>query len=95
MVGTLSISLQCICSVPAQYTTLFPQCDGLNGADSGCATDLSKMLSSDSGGLRGSRSDDLRMGGRKGKAVMCSKVLRADLRLPSRTAGSSRGPAVR
>ena len=26
MVGTLSMSLQCICSVPAWYTTLCPQC---------------------------------------------------------------------
>ena len=42
--------------------------DGSNGADSGCTTDSSKMLSLDSGGLRGLRSDDLRMGGRKGKA---------------------------
>ena len=42
--------------------------DGSNGADSGCATDLNKTLGSDSGGLRGLRSDDLRMGGRKGKA---------------------------
>ena len=25
-VSTLSMSLQCICSVPAQYTTLCPQC---------------------------------------------------------------------
>jgi len=29
MVGTLSMSLQCICSVPAQYTTPCPQCLGL------------------------------------------------------------------
>ena len=42
--------------------------DGSDGADSGCATDLNKTLGSDSGGLMGSRSDDLRMGGRKGKA---------------------------
>ena len=42
--------------------------DGSDGADSGCATGLSKTLGLDSGGLRGSRSDDLRMGGRKGKA---------------------------
>ena len=28
-------------------------------------------------------------------AVMCSKVLGADLGLPSRTVGSSKGPAVR
>jgi len=26
MVGTLSMSLQCICSIPAQYTTPCPQC---------------------------------------------------------------------
>ena len=42
--------------------------DGSNSADSGCATGLNDTLGSDSGGLRGSRNDDLRMGGRKGKA---------------------------
>ena len=41
---------------------------GSNGADSGRATDLGKTLGSDSRGLRGSRGDDLRMRGRKGKA---------------------------
>ena len=30
-----------------------------------------------------------------GEPLMCSKVLGADLGLPSRTTGSSRGPAVR
>ena len=33
MVGTLSMSLQCICSVPARYTTLCPQWDGKNVGD--------------------------------------------------------------
>ena len=42
--------------------------DGSDSADSGCATDLGKTLGSDSRGLRGSRGDDLRMRGRKGKA---------------------------
>ena len=42
--------------------------DGSDDADSGCAMDLGKALGSDSGGLMGSRSDDLRMGGREGKA---------------------------
>ena len=41
---------------------------GSNGADSGCVMGLNKTLSSDSGGLRDLRSNDLRMGGRKGKA---------------------------
>ena len=42
--------------------------DGSDSADSGCVTGLNKTLGSDSGGLRDSRSDDLRMRGRKGKA---------------------------
>ena len=41
--------------------------DGLDSVDSGCAMGLNKTLGSDSGGLRGLRSDGLRMGGRKGK----------------------------
>ena len=42
--------------------------DGLNSADSGCATDLDDTLSLDSGRLRDSRSGVLRLGGRRGKA---------------------------
>ena len=41
---------------------------GSNGVDSECTMDLGETLGSDSRGLRGSRSDDLRMRGRKGKA---------------------------
>ena len=54
--------------------------DGSDSADSGCATGLNKTLSSDSGGLRGSRGDDLRMGGRKGKADSHSLLTRGRYR---------------
>ena len=53
---------------------------GSNGADSECATDLNKTLSSDSGGLRDSRSNGLRMGGRKGKADSHSLLTRGRYR---------------
>jgi len=33
IVGTLSMSLQCICSVPAQYTTPCPQCHAVGNAN--------------------------------------------------------------
>ena len=42
--------------------------DGSDSADLGCMMGLNKTLGSDLEGLRGSRSNDLRMGGRKGKA---------------------------
>ena len=45
---------------------------GSDGADSRCATCLDEMLGSDSGRLRGSRSNDLRMRGRKGKVNLHS-----------------------
>ena len=51
-----------------------------NGADSECATDLGETLGSDSRGLRGSRSDDFRMGGRKGKADSHSLLTRGRYR---------------
>ena len=53
-----------------------PSDGGSNGADSECATDLGETLGSDSRGLRGSRSDDLRMRGRRGKADSHSLLTR-------------------
>ena len=53
--------------------------DGLDGADSGCMMCLDEMLSPDSGGLRDSRSDVLRMRGRRGKADSHSLLLLGDV----------------